>query len=270
MEGKRLNATLTFGMVVIPVGVVPVLDSTDRTSFKRLHKVCEQPVKQPLYCPVCETGVETADVVSGFEYAKGQFLVITDEEKASVAPNRSPMIEIAKFVDDRSTALDEAVRLGSDKSYWLPPQNEHVLHPYTVLAHGMVSAGVIGIAKATVWSRQWPVCIEVIDGMFVLTQLHPASAVRAGGLDTPDVKANEGSMARAVIAEFTGTLEPNDLVSDADNALRDLVQAKLKGEQFTAPEVATPEPTMDIMDALKASMPKKASKPKTKRTKAAV
>jgi len=274
VEGKRLNATLTFGMVVIPVGVIPVLDSTDRTSFKRLHRKCEQPLKQPLHCPTCDVDVDSADVVSGFEYGKGSYLVITDEEKASVAANRSPMIEISKFVDGRSTALMDAVRLGSDKSYWLPPQNEHVLHPYTVLAHGMVTAGVIGIAKATVWSRQWPVCIVVIDGMFALTQLHPASAVRAGGLDTPDIKASEGSMARTVIAEFTGTLEPEDLVSDADNALRDLVAAKLKGEQFTAPEAVTPEPTMNIMDALKASLAtsKKASKTKkqTKRTKAAV
>ena len=156
MEGKRLNATLTFGMVVIPVGVVPVLDSTDRVSFKRVHSVCGDPLKQPLFCPECQDFVEAADAVSAVEVAKGEYLVITNEEKASVAPNRSPMITISKFVSGRSTALMGAVRLGSDKSYWLPPQNEHVVAPYSVLAAAMQAQQVVGIAKATVWSREWP------------------------------------------------------------------------------------------------------------------
>lgn len=265
MEGKRLNATLTFGMVSIPVGVVPVLDSTDRVSFKRLHAKCEQPVKQPLYCPTCDVrDVDTADVVSGFEVARGRYVVITDDEKASVAPNRSPLIQISKFVSNRSVQLLSAVRVASDKSYWLPPASEHVLHPYAVLARAMHAQSVLAIAKATVWQREWPVCIEVIDGMMALTQLHPASSVRSSDLDLPKVSAQELSMARTVLGEFTGELAADDLVSQADNALRDLVASKLAGTDFMPPVNVTPEPTMDIMAALKASMPKAIEKPKAK------
>jgi DNA end-binding protein Ku len=207
-------------------------------------------------------------VVSGFKVAKDSYLVITDEEKQSVAANRDPMIAISKFVTGRSSALMNVVRLASDKSYWLPPQTEHVLHPYSVLARGMQEAQVVGIAKATVWSRQWPVCIEVIDGMFALTQLHPASGVRAGGLNLSDVSSREVAMASTVIAEFTDQLDPDDLISDADDALKDLVSAKLAGETFEAPELTMPVPTMDIMDALKASMPSQ-KKSTSKRKKVA-
>jgi DNA end-binding protein Ku len=254
VEGKRLNATLTFGMVVIPVGVVPVVSSTDRVSFTNLHAKCETPLKSPKYCPTCDKLVEAEDVVSGFRVAKDSYIVVTDEEKLSVAPNRNPVIAISKFVTGRSSALMNVVRLASDKSYWLPPQTEHVLHPYSVLARGMQESQVIGIAKATVWSRQWPVCIEVIDGMFALTQLHPASGVRAGGLDLSDVSSREVAMASTVIAEFTDQLDPDDLISDADDALKDLVAAKAAGKAFKAPELVEAVPTMDIMDALKATV----------------
>jgi DNA end-binding protein Ku len=160
----------------------------------------------------------------------------------------------------------DAVRLGSDKSYWLPPQNEHVLHPYSVLAHAMRAKNVVGVAKATVWSRQWPVCIEVVDGMLALTQLHPLSAIRSGGLQLDHVTGTESKMASAVIDEFTATLEPEDLVSDADDALKSLVTAKLEGKEFSPPELVTPEPTMNILDALKASLESAKGKPPVKKT----
>jgi DNA end-binding protein Ku len=273
VESNRVNATLTFGMVSIPVGVVPVLRSTDRVSFSNLHahtpagEPCLTPLKSPKLCPTCDVQVEQDDVVSGYKVAKDSFLVISEEEKASVAPNRSPMIEISKFVTGRSVALMNAVRLGQDKSYWLPPQNDLALHPYAVLAHGMREEGVLGLAKATIWQRQWPVCIEVIDGMLALTQLHPASGVREGGMELPPVKANERSLARTVISEYTGEFEMDDLVSDADDALKGLIEAKLMGLEFTAPEIVVPEPTLNIMDALKASM-KKAKTTKRKKVSA--
>jgi DNA end-binding protein Ku len=200
---------------------------------------------------------DTDGVVSGYEVSKGQFLVISNEEKLSVAANRSPLVTISKFVPASSVNLMDAVRLGSDKSYWLPPQNEHVLHPYAVLARGMQEARVIGVAKATIWSREWPVCIEVIDGMLALTQLQPFSAIRSGGLDLPEVSSAEVAMATTVIGEFTGPIEQDDLVSDADDALKDLIAAKLAGHEYVAEQVAAPEATMNIMDALKASMPSK-------------
>jgi len=237
--------------------------STDRVSFTNLHKACETPVKMPKHCPACDVDVEADDLVSGYRVAKDTFLVISDEEKASVAANRSPVISISKFVSARSTPLMDAVRLETDKSYWLPPQSDHVLRPYAVLANGMAEESVLGLAQATVWSRQWPVVIEAFDGLLALTQIHPASSVRAGGLDHPKLTTSERSMARAVIAEFTGELNPSDLVSDADDALKDLVQAKLAGTEFTAPEIVAPEPTIDMMDTLK-TMIADAKKAKTK------
>ena len=263
MDTKRLEATISFaGMIAIPVGVLPVVDSTEkRISFKTLHAPCMTPVVQPKRCPVCDVEVGSDDTVSGFKVG-GSYIPVTAAEKESVAPDRSKVIELTKFVP----GLPSETKLAAQDSHWLVPEpGVHGDH-YAVLVEAMMRQGVLGMAMATLWGKQWPVVLEEEQGGLLLTKLWPARAVRGFDLVLPVSDEKHVMLMQSLVGEFTEDVAADDLTAPAHDALRELVEAKVAGREFTAPEVAVPEPTLDFEKALHASIAKaQAAKKKPKR-----
>lgn len=264
MDTKRLEASIVFGVVSIPVGVVPVVKSTaNGVRFTNLHattkkgKPCLTPLKQPKTCPVCEVEVEADQIVSGYKHGDG-YVVVTDAEKESVSAGRSPLISISKFVSNDVT-LEETIRLSAQSSYWLVPEVGVATEHYAVLMRQMDDSNVVGMAHASLWGKQWPVVLapsldhEVGIGL-LLTKLTPAKAVRRFDVELPRPGVKMLSTMKMLIEEYQGGLDASDLSAPEQDDLRDLVDAKVAGREFVPGEVVEPKPMPDLMAAMKESI----------------
>jgi DNA end-binding protein Ku len=233
------KGALTFGLVNIPVELRTAVRS-DHISFKMLNKGDLTPVK---YERVARDGDAVAwkEVVKGYEYEKGKFVVITDEDFKSASLESSKTIDICDFVQERE--IDP--RFFETPYYLLPTRGGE--KAYALLREAVRNAGVVGIGKVTMRKTQHLAGIKVVGDALVLEIMRFASElVDAGEYTFPDaslVRPQELKM-----AEYTDDYRAN---------LMKVIQAKLKGKKVTAP--ATEEQTsdgkvLDLMAKLQASL----------------
>lgn len=272
MSAVRVYATLMFGKIPIKVGVVPVLDSTEKPRFKRLHEPCLTPVTQPWTCTTCNRKVTSDEVISGVVDGK-DVLPVSNEERKAVSAGRSKLVELDKFVPALTVVLMQSLRLNADASHWLVPEDELQMGPYALLYQAMVARDAVAVTHASLWEKQWPVVVAPTAGALTMTKLHSDTMVRpAPDLLVPKLSKDELKVAGMLIDTKLGDLEADDLESPADEALRRLIAAKRDGHAYTAAKAAAePKPVPDLMQAMKDSIAEaRARKAKPVKTKAKV
>jgi DNA end-binding protein Ku len=273
------NGSISFGLVNIPVGLSPATASSARqsdVSFKLLHRECLQPIKQKRWCPVHEVDLSPDEIVRGWEVAKGQFVPVEDAElEALESFDTSRSIEIRQFVP-----AGEVDPIYFDRTYFLvPAATEAQRRPYALLVEAMKEAGVVGLGSFVLAGKEKLCLIRPKGHALALETLFLAEDVRGQEeIDEPveaiGVKKEELALARQIISGLEGDFDPESLHSEYRAKLRDLLEAKLEGHEFTAPE---PEretaPVIDLMEALRASVAaaqtESAKKPATRRKRAA-
>lgn len=241
-----VHAHLSLGLVNVPVGVAPAVSKKEAVTFKQIHEECLTPIKQKKHCPKCDKEVTP---VKGFEVKKDEFIVITDADIDSVKPERSSVIQITKFVDHLSPYSIE-------KNYWLTPE-EPFSDAYATLWEAMGHLDVSGIGTSSLWGKEHPCVVQFDSRGLILGLLLGQSEVVKPDFTMPSVDKKAVEMASSVIETYRGELVDEDTESSQNKAMAEMIAKKVIGRVIDPAGEEVVEPTVDLMAALKAMMPKR-------------
>jgi DNA end-binding protein Ku len=244
--------------------------STDEGSpirFNQLHRECHSRIKYVKTCPI-HGEVPNDEIVSGYEYAKGQYVEIDPDELAELRPEGERAISVEGFV--HPDTIDPAYLSG--KTYFLTPDGSHGQKPYQLIQEAMASEELNAIGRMKVTTREHLVRVRAEDGLLIVDLLQYASQVKDPAqfktelVDTHPT-APERKLTRQLISSMVD--DELDLTEQSDaytDRVRELIEAKVQGKQLVTPTPVEEPPIVNIMDALKRSM-KEAST--TKKARAA-
>jgi len=254
------NGSISFGLVNIPVGMAlatkPAARQSD-VSFRMLHRECGTPIKNKRWCPLHDREVSNDEIVKGWEVAKGQFVFVEDSDlEALETADDSRTIAITRFVE-----LDQVDPIYFDRTYFLAPADAVAQRrPYVLLLEAMKETNTAAVGKFVRQGAEHFCLIRPKGNALALETLFLAEDVRSqaeieDAVEEIDVKDAELELARQVIGSLAADFDPQELVSDYRRDLKALLEAKLAGEEITAPEpVEEKAPVIDLMEALKASV----------------
>ena len=253
------NGSLSFGLVTIPVGLAPATTPKARASdvtFRTLHRECMTPIKQKRWCPVHDREVPSDELVKGWEVSKGQFVLVEDADLEAIEQrDTSRAIEISRFVP-----LADVDPLYFDRTYYLAPSSaEAQRRPYVLLLDAMKESGMAALGRMVIRGNENLVLIRPKGDALVLETLFLAEDVRSQAeideaVEAVDVKEPELELARQLIDSLVGEWEPGELHSEYRASLREMLEAKLAGEEIARPEPVAEAPVVDLMEALRASV----------------
>jgi DNA end-binding protein Ku len=268
------NGSLSFGLVSIPVGLAPATKPAARQSdisFRLLHRECLTPIKQKRWCPKHDREVGPDELVKGWEVAKGQFVVVEEEElEALERRDDSRAIDIERFVP-----LDAVDPIWMDRTYFLvPAQAPAQRRPYKLLLEAMQESGMGAIGRFVRSGRESVCLVRPRGTALVLETLYLAEDVFSQAeideaIESTEVKPPELDLARQIIDGLAAEFEPTELTSEYRRDLRQLLEAKLSGQPIAEPEPQPEQaPVIDLMEALRASVAAAKEKPAEKRAPA--
>jgi DNA end-binding protein Ku len=220
-------------------------------SFNQLHKDDHSRVKQVLYCQAEDKPISRDQIVKGYEYEKGKYVVVEDEEIKKVAPKTAKVMELLEFV--KSADVD-AVYL--DSSYYLAP-DEGGEKPYALLFEALKKTGYYGIAKVAMHNREHIVVIRPAGRGLMLHTMFYADEVRrtdAFSADTTNVQEKELKLAQMLVESLAAEFEPEKYHDTYRDNLRKMIEARIEGRAVVETPEASLAPVIDIMEALKKSL----------------
>jgi DNA end-binding protein Ku len=251
MAASVWKGHITFGLVSIPVRL-SVAARSETVGFNQLHKTDHSRVKQKLFCEAEDKMIERSEIVKGYEYEKGKYVVINEEDLKKMQPKSAKVMEILEFV--KAEELDPVYL---ENSYYAQPE-EAGEKPYTLLFEAMRRAGMVGIAKATMSQREHVVIVRPGKFGLLLHTMYYQDEVRATdefrtNLDL--LKEQELKMAQSFIEAMSGTFEPSKFHDTYRMSVKAMIDAKIAGEEVVATAQAEEiAPVVDIMEALRSSL----------------
>jgi DNA end-binding protein Ku len=244
---------LKVSLVNIPVKVYPATEASATISFNQLHADCQTRINQKKWCPKCEREITSAEVVKGYEFEKGRWVVVDDEDIAKVRTESTKVINLLQFAAD-----DQIDPMYVDRAYYLVPDGSMATDAYSVMRDGM--AGKVGIGKVAIHGREYLVAVKPHKQGLVMYTLHHAAEIRT--IDQIDelrevrgkVNPAEMKLAKQVVESFEGELNLADYKDEYQEGLRQIIEAKVAGEEIVAPEEEAPPKVVDLMEALRRSL----------------
>jgi DNA end-binding protein Ku len=244
---------LKVSLVTIPVKVFPATESAATLSFNQLHAECKTRIQQKRWCPQCEREVPNTELVKGYEYEKGHYVVVTEEDIEKVRVDSTRVIDLAQFTD-----VTEIDPIYVDRAYYLAPDGPMASESFAVMREGM--AGKAGIGKVALYGREYLVAVRPQKKGLVMYTLHHDAEIRS--IDQVEelnsvpskVKPEEMKLAKQVIATFDAELNLKDYQDEYKAGLRKIIDAKIAGEEIVAPDVQEPPKVVDLMEALRRSL----------------
>jgi DNA end-binding protein Ku len=228
-------------------------------SFNMLHRPDHVRVKQQLWCPHDERVVERNEIVKGYEYRKGEYVIVEPEEIKKIEPKTAKAMEILEFV--KASDVDP---IYFESSYFLMPE-EAGRRPYALLCQALQETEYVAIAKLTMHNREYTVFLRPYNGGMMLHTMYYSDEVRQlEGFGRPDVelKDAEVKVAHQLIEALAGTFDPEKYHDTFEENLKTLIKARLEGEEVTEVEKPRkPAPVIDLMAALKESLAQLPKKP---------
>ncbi len=244
---------LKISLVNIPVKVFPATDAGATLGFNQLHAECQTRIQQKRWCPHCEREVPNTDIVKGFEFEKGRYVVVGDEDVEKVRVESTRVINLERFTD--ASAID-AIYL--ERPYYLAPDGPVAREAFAVIREGM--KGKAGIGKVALYGREYLVKVEPREQGLVMYTLRHANEIRSmDGIEElaempATVNPDEVKLAKQVIGTFEGELEFEAYRDEYQDGLRDIIDAKISGREIVAPEVEAPPKVVNLMEALRKSL----------------
>jgi len=247
------NGTISFGLVTIPVKLYSTGESAVGIHFNMVHKECGTQVKQRYYCPTDDRLVEKDEIGKGYEYAKGQFVMFTDEELKALNPEPTNAIEITEFVPS-----DQVDPIYFEKAYYLGP-DKAAGRPYKLLTKAMRETGRSALARYRARGKDYLVLMRPFQEGLVMQQLRYADEVRSFSeieIGDADVKPQELDLALKLIDQIASDkFKPEEYRDEVRDKTRKLIDQKIEGQEITAsPQEAPKAQIIDLMEALKASL----------------
>src|SRR5713226_2661069 len=244
---------LKISLVNIPIKVFPATDAGATLSFNQLHAECQTRIQQKRWCPHCEKEVPNSDLVKGYEFEKGRYVVIEDEDIEKVRVESTRVINLEKFTDD--DAIDP---IYLERPYYLAPDGPVAKEAFAVIREGM--KGKAGIGKVALYGREYLVKVKPRERGLVMYTMRHAAEIRSMDAieelaDVPDkVKPEEVKLARQVMGTFEGSVDFESYRDEYQDGLREIIDAKIDGRAIVAPEVEAPPKVVNLMDALRKSL----------------
>src|SRR6266850_1051280 len=165
---------LKVSLVNIPVKVFPATESSATISFNQLHGECQTRIQQKKWCPHCEREVSNSEIVKGYEFEKGRYVVLSEEDFENVRPESTRVIDLVQFDDE--SAIDP---MYVDRTYYLAPDGGVAIDAYAVMREGL--RGKVGIGKLALYGREYLVAVRPHENGIVMHTLHHAAEIR--GMD---------------------------------------------------------------------------------------
>ena len=251
MAASVWSGYLTFGLISMPIRLFSGARG-EHVSFHMLHREDHARVKQQLICSEDGEVVERSDIVKGYEYRKGEYVIIEPEEIKKIEPRTAKSMEILEFVQ-----ADDVDPIYFESSYYVMPE-EAGRRPYALLTKALEQSKYVAIAKITMHNREYTVFLRPYEGGMMLHTMYYSNEVRAiDSFGAPDVelKDAEVKVANQLIEALAGEWDPEKYHDTFQENLKKLIETKLEGG--TVQEVEKPKkmaPVVDLMAALKASL----------------
>jgi DNA end-binding protein Ku len=244
---------LKVSLVNIPIKVFPATESSGTISFNQLHGECQTRIKQKRWCEHCNREVPNSEIVKGYEFEKGRYVVLNDEDFDNVRPESTRVIDLVQFADE--SAIDP---MYVDRAYYLAPDGGVAADAFAVMREGM--QGKVGVGKLALYGREYLVAVKPHDKGIVMYTLHHAAEIR--GIEQVEelnsvpakVRPEEIKLAKQVIATFDAPLNLSDYRDEYREGLQKIIDAKIAGEEIVAPSAETPPKVVNLMEALKKSL----------------
>ncbi|WNF21344.1 Ku protein [Mesobacillus jeotgali] len=257
------KGSISFGLVNIPIKLHAATEDRD-IKLRTLHKECHSPIKYEKTCPVCDVEVKNEDIVKAYEYTKGKFVVLEDEDlEALRKENEDKAVEIIDFVK-----INEIDPIYFQRSYFMSP-NEGGGKAYSLLRKALEESQKVGIAKIIIRAKEQLAVVRVYNNTLVMETIHFPDEVR-NAVDVPNVpeedKVTEKELETAImlIDQLTTEFEPEKYKDDYRTALLELIEAKRTGKEMVTPTEKEPVSNVtDLMAALQASIDR--TKPEKKK-----
>jgi DNA end-binding protein Ku len=251
MPSSVWSGYLTFGLISMPVRLFSGARS-NHVSFNMLHRDDLSRVKQQLYCPVDERVVERSEIVKGYEYRKGEYVVIEPEEIKRIEPKTAKAMEILEFVKE-----EEIDPIYFESSYYLMPE-EAGRRPYALLQKALAESKYVAIAKITMHNREYTVFLRPQKGGLVLHTMYYKDEVKeVEGFGEVDVELKDAELkvAHQLVEALAADWDPEKYHDTFQENLKKLIKAHLEGKEVTEIEKPKkPGPVVDLMAALKESL----------------
>ena len=244
---------LKVSLVNIPIKVFPATESSGTISFNQLHNECQSRIQQKRWCPTCNKEVANTEIVKGYEFEKGRYVVMSEEDIEKVRTPSTRVIDLVQF--DDVSAVDP---MYVDRTYYLAPDGQVAADAFGVFREGM--KGKVGVGKVALYGREYLVAVKPHDKGLVMYTLHHAAEIRSmDGIEElaaipTKVKTQEVQLARQIIATFERKLDLNDYRDEYREGLQTIIDAKIAGEEVVAPAVEMPAKVVNLMDALRKSL----------------
>lgn len=253
------SGSIGFGMVSIPVKLFGATESKD-ISFNLLHATCGTRLRQLRWCPTDEQEVPWSETVRGYEYAKDQYVTLTDEDFEKLPLPSKHTIELTAFVKE-----DEIDPVYYERSYHLAP-DQRGEKAYTLLIRTLEKKGLTAIATITIRKKEQLCALRPLDGALMLETLYYPDEIRARPeMDLKNVKITdrELDMAFALIDLLRKPFDPEEYKDHYREALTQVIDAKLEGREVVESPAPKESKVIDLADALRRSVEAaKKSKPK--------
>ena len=245
------SGAISFGLVNVPVRMYGAISEHD-LHFHYVHEKDDSRIGYEKICKKEGKPVPPDEIVKAFEYEKGEYVYMADEDFEAARTQGYKTIDIRDFVP-----YDSVDPIFFDKTYYLGP-DEGGEKVYALLRAAMEESGLAAIAKYVFHDRQYLGALRVREGVITLVRMHFADEVRPVDEIAPDAKAKpdkrELQMAAQLIDSFAGEFEPEKYRDTYRDTLCEIIEAKRKGKEVHVEEAEEPEETPDILAALRASL----------------
>ena len=248
------NGTINFGLVTIPVKLFTAVRENE-LHFSQLHAKDKGKIRYRRVCEHCEKDVPWEDIVKGYEYEKGDYVVLSDEDLKQANVEATQSIDIVQFVD-----LTEIDPMYFEKPYFLEPEKKG-RHAYALLRDALAKSGKVGIARVVIRTREHLAALRPNGDALVLEIMHFADElVDVGDYNIPDRKeaaaANEMKAAQMLIGTMTSPFKPDEYRDKYRDDVMAMIEARAKGQpqKRVAKKPVAATNVVNLMDVLQQSL----------------
>jgi DNA end-binding protein Ku len=249
------SATISFGLVSVPIKLYSTSESRASVSFNWLHKKCGSRLKQQYWCPKDDAKVEKDEMVKGYEFSKGQYVTFTPEELKALEEKATNAVDIVAFVP-----LSAVERIYLDRAYYLGPDKGGE-RAYRLLVESLKVTGRAALGQYAVRGQQYLALVRPLGDVLVMEQLHYADELKAAAdvpLGETKIKPAELALAKQLIEQSsTEEFHPEEFKDTVRGRVMEAIQQKVEGQDITEEPAEAPKAKIiDLMEALKQSLAK--------------
>jgi len=251
MAAAVWSGSIVLSLISIPIKLYAAARA-QRTYLHQIHKECNSRVRQPLFCPTCKRFVDRGEVVKGYEFDEGQYVLMEEKEIKKLAAASSHTLEIVAFT--KRTEIDP---IFFDSSYFCIPE-DNGQKPYQVLTKALEDTETMGIGKLSMHERDYTVFLRPYERGLLLHTMYFSNEIRElpqfGVLEPVSMKSQELKLAEQLISQLTEPFNPKQYHNEFQERLKKLIAAKQQGKSIEIGAEPKRAPIVDLMTALKKSL----------------